>query len=131
MGSGQAGSNNGHKAGEEQGLTDKLSYIELNSEVVIQKIQSSFWSYTNPFLCLDHGIIDTQLRGWALESECSDQITKDFVGISKMDYFLSNSHLKWAYGNALYIIATIIPAVALPLTSHAALGKELTLLLQK
>ena len=42
MGSGQADSNNGHKAREEQGLTDKLFYIELNSEVVIQKIKSYF-----------------------------------------------------------------------------------------
>ena len=48
-----------------------------------------------------------------------------------MDYVLLNFHLEWAYGNALYIIAIIIPTVALPLIGHVALGKELTLLFQK
>lgn len=48
-----------------------------------------------------------------------------------MDYVLWNFHLEWAYGNALYIIAIIIPTVALPLIGHVALGKELTLLFQK
>lgn len=48
-----------------------------------------------------------------------------------MDYVLWNFRLEWAYGNALYIIAIIIPTVGLPLTGHVALGKELILLFQK
>lgn len=79
----------------------------------------------NPCLCLDCGIHDTKvvLGARALESECSGQTSKEFVRIRKIDYFMENAYLEWAYENAYYRTATIIPLVALSLTSQVALGK--------
>lgn len=56
----------------------------------------------NPCLCLDCGIHDTKvvLGTWALESECSEQTSKEFVRINKIDYFMENAYLEWAYENA-------------------------------